>query len=113
MVDHQPHASVHQLQQEFQLCRGTGHQWDIFNDFFRTRPVVGFLLSLRCVRCGTVRNDVLDGWGTTHQRSYRYPEGYLFSSELEDLPTRTDFKLLLASRYGVNDTDTDTKRKQK
>jgi hypothetical protein len=91
------------------MCRTTGHQWDVFNDFFSRRPSFGYMISLRCMRCGTVRNDVVDAYGFTLGRRYRYPAGYSYDSDVDgELPSRADFKLHLARQHGVDISETDT-----
>lgn len=59
---------------EYIKCRAWGHEWEEVNPTRKSR--FGFLFSLRCVRCGTTRNDIFDINGVLQHREYVYPDGY-------------------------------------
>ena len=55
-------------------CRTFGHSW---NDIEADRnPQVGWYMRLRCEKCGTVRNDIVDRYGTLERRNYKHPDNY-------------------------------------
>lgn len=64
------------LDDTFVKCRSYGHGWDEFAPVDMDRPVYGWRLSLRCVRCATERHDNIDFKGQVMGRYYRYPDGY-------------------------------------
>jgi hypothetical protein len=66
-------------------CRAWAHAWT-HETTHLLRDAEGriFEVSLRCLRCGTKRLDVIDaGTGLIDGRSYRHPEGYL----IDDVPS--------------------------
>lgn len=61
-------------------CRGTGHRWSI--DYVSNHH--GYRVrSLTCDRCGTVRDEVHDGYGHVAKRKYHYPLDYKKPSNVE------------------------------
>lgn len=55
-------------------CRTFGHSWtDIEAD---RNPAVGWYMRLRCERCGSERNDIVDRHGSLEARHYKYPSNY-------------------------------------
>ena len=59
---------------EMRTCRTIGHSWDAVGANRESRS--GFLVMLRCDRCGTIRNDIQDRNGFLSRRYYEYPSGY-------------------------------------
>lgn len=78
-------------------CRTYGHAWEEVDVPFTvpigSQRVWQYRLSLRCIRCTTVRHDVIDAYGDVAGRWYDYPEGYGWA--IDDLPTRSEFRLML------------------
>jgi hypothetical protein len=74
-------------------CRTYGHGWDEWTPVGMRKPPWGFRLSLRCVRCGTERHDIIDANGDVSSRKYYYPDGYKMTRD--ERPTRPQFRLLL------------------
>jgi hypothetical protein len=69
-----PRARIAATAADMVTCQTIGHCWyPIDAD---RRPAFGWLWSLRCDRCGTVRDDLVDHRGDLLSRGYRYPEGY-------------------------------------
>ena len=66
-------------------CRTIGHMW--FPSDATRKPRFGFLLVLRCERCDTVREDLVDRTGFLLNRNYVYPEGY---RDVDTMGTRAD-----------------------
>lgn len=66
------------LRIEFQMCRGLGHSWDIYEPGVGERKAApwGQRLSLLCVRCGMSRHDTFDLLGELSTRDYKQPDGY-------------------------------------
>jgi hypothetical protein len=70
---------IHDLQDEFVVCRALGHSWDdnpgavVDSELFKAAQGV---LALRCVRCTTERFDYIAKDMTVWQRYYRYPAKY-------------------------------------
>lgn len=70
-------------------CRTFGHAWyEVDGDY---QPLFGYLFALRCERCGTTRNDVIDIHGELGTRNYRHPEGYKESEKI----TRAEYRVRL------------------
>ena len=73
------YMDVHDIRDEFVICRGIGHSWDdnpngeVANELFRSS--IG-AMCLRCVRCGTERFDYINDEFRVWQRYYRYPPNY-------------------------------------
>lgn len=63
-------------------CRDMGHSWERASDTTKERSggIVSFSRALRCVRCGTVRQDRysvgVDAVSAKGKR-YTYPKGYV------------------------------------
>lgn len=81
----------------FVRCRTYNHAWDEFTPIGLERPLYGWRLSLRCVRCATERHDTVDFHGGVMSRRYLWPDGYL-TGRGEDKPTRTEFREELFTR---------------
>lgn len=79
---------------EYVRCRTWGHAWEEFVPR-GTRPRWGELFTLRCVRCGTERHDVINALGALGQRRYIYPDDYKLA--LDETPTRDAFRLELVA----------------
>jgi hypothetical protein len=83
-------------------CRTYGHGWEEADIPWETplgNRVWRYRLSLRCVRCDTVRHDLIDALGDVVQRDYRYHDEYKYA--YDELPTRAEFRvMLLGSRSG-------------
>jgi hypothetical protein len=62
---------------EFVRCRTYNHAWDEFYPTDMAPPAFGWRLSLRCIRCGAERHDLIDRKGSVMARRYIHPEGYL------------------------------------
>lgn len=63
-------------------CRTLAHAWDDVPS--PRRPPWGVLMALRCVRCGTIREDIVNRFdGELMSRNYVYPEGYRDSDGLD------------------------------
>jgi hypothetical protein len=73
---------------EYVECRAIGHSWDQIPS--TRRPAWGELMTFRCVRCGTVREDVVDLLGQLSYRSYNKPEDYSVTGE--NRPSRSDWR---------------------
>lgn len=79
--------SKHRL--EFDQCRTFGHAWyEVDGEY---APLFGYLFSLRCERCGTTRNDIINERGELGSRNYRHPDGYKESEKL----TRAEYRVRL------------------
>lgn len=65
------HWSAQQL-----LCRRFGHAWDTYTAQ-RLPGRKGWDEVHRCVRCDSLRHQVLDKDGDITAKSYRYAEGYI------------------------------------
>lgn len=66
----------------FVQCRLLGHAWDeVVSDLVRhgRRTLPGQRMSFRCVRCGTVRDEVWSRDGDLVSRRYIYAEDYQFA----------------------------------
>lgn len=59
---------------EMRTCRTIGHSWDAYDVVKQSRSA--FVVSLRCERCTSIRNDVIDSHGFLVSRYYIYVEGY-------------------------------------
>ena len=75
------------LATEYVKCRALGHEWDTFQPISR-KAARGYLVSLRCARCGMERHDTIDSLGNLSTRSYVQPEGYAFAAD--ELPSRPE-----------------------
>lgn len=63
------------MNEDFTKCRTFGHTWDEVPNTWR--PQSGTLITLRCTRCGTIREDVVSPLtGALYGRYYIYPAGY-------------------------------------
>lgn len=81
---------------EMRQCKSRvpGHSWDDIP--VTKRPEFGEYLWFRCVRCGTVRKDIVQPFnGDLLHRAYDYPDGY---RELEQVSTREGRMLVLKSK---------------
>lgn len=81
------------IPEQFRTCRRQGHAWDDYeeDDWI---PLFGEGISLRCLRCGTLRRDTINSIrnGEVGARNYLYPEGY--SVESENSPSRSEMRML-------------------
>lgn len=68
---------------EYQICRGLGHAWDIYEPGVGQRKGApwGQRLSVLCVRCGMERHDTFDVLGELSSRKYHQPSGYKLARE--------------------------------
>ena len=70
----------------FVQCRLLGHAWDEIpsniSDKGGKKWIPGQRMSFRCVRCGTIRNEVWSKVGELVTRSYDYTEHYTFAKEI-------------------------------
>ena len=84
------------LKIEFQMCRGLGHSWDIYEPGVGERKSApwGQRLSLLCVRCGMTRHDTFDLLGDLSDRRYIQPTGY--KMEREETPRIQQIRRSLA-----------------
>jgi hypothetical protein len=69
------------------------HAWDEYFPDDLGPPPYGWRLSLRCLRCGAQRHDLIDTIGQLSQRRYIYPEGYHMTRD--GMPSLADFRLQL------------------
>jgi hypothetical protein len=60
--------------EEMRTCRAIKHSWDAVGANKESRW--GYLVMLRCDRCGTIRNDIQNAHGELIHRYYQYPDGY-------------------------------------
>lgn len=71
-------------------CRTFGHAWDVIPS--TRRPPWGSLITLRCVGCGTIREDVVNSrTGTLINRNYIYPLGYKDAPKMTRREWRTHY----------------------
>ena len=66
----------------FVQCRLLGHAWDeIPSDLKKhgRRRLTGLRMAFRCVRCGTVREELWNSRGELVTRNYDYSENYQFA----------------------------------
>lgn len=63
------------ISDDFVLCR-LAHSWEEYNDNELGPPAFGWRFSIRCVRCGAQRHDLIDSLGRLAGRRYIHPEGY-------------------------------------
>jgi hypothetical protein len=76
-------------------CRALGHSWDQLEDDTRNRPQFGAALQFRCVRCHTVRRDVVSTvTGDLLYRSYSKPDDY----SVDNSYGRNDWRLALMAQ---------------
>lgn len=75
----------------FETCRTLGHAWEIkaVRDTVAVR-----VLTLRCSRCSTERNDYVAEHGRLTSRIYGYVDGYR-TTKGDRLPTRNEFRAAL------------------
>lgn len=87
--------------EEYLKCRTWGHSWDDFTPTEMRRPSFGWRYSLRCVRCGTERHDLIGRLGDVLSRQYIYPEAYKDAGIGTKGLARNEFRRELAyRRYG-------------
>lgn len=75
-------------------CRLLGHLWMIVPSDWT--PHRGEAMTVRCERCDIERRDCVErNTGEVVSRTYRYPDGYLFTRDDDGdaLPARNDFRL--------------------
>jgi hypothetical protein len=70
-----PNQNVEQLQPDFLLCRDLMHPWQPY-DAKIDRKAGEIHRILKCPRCATERDQVLNMDGSIIRNSYRYPDGY-------------------------------------
>lgn len=75
--------------EEYVMCRTVGHSWDHIPN--TRRPPWGTLLTFRCTRCGTTREDIIDNLGDLSHRRYVRPSDYKTMTPRK----RADWRLLL------------------
>lgn len=61
---------------QHEMCRLVGHAWEhtVDPDWQHT---FGIPISWGCLRCATIRHDLVGGGGRILCRNYAYPDGYL------------------------------------
>lgn len=86
------------------LCRENQHRWPDADQWHWSelrgwrRKVIHYRREMVCERCGMVAIDVIDAaTGTKEPRSYKQPEGYRISADLEI--ERSDLRLEMVKRY--------------
>lgn len=71
---------IQSLPYTYVVCRCVGHAWSRI-EATRTPPF-GVLLTWECMRCSTIRDDIVDRYrGALLSRSYRYADGYRVPSD--------------------------------
>jgi hypothetical protein len=90
---HEP-TLIAALDDEKVYCRTLGHSWDDYLPMKRPAKF-GDRLSFRCVRCATVRHDIVS-WvdGQLLDRQYEYPDDYHLAEKF----SRSEFRLVLINR---------------
>jgi len=78
--------------EEMRTCRAIGHAWYPI-DASRKPKLGGYLESVRCERCFTVRNRILTRTGLIISRDYDYPFGYRDAETISG--TRADHRAWL------------------
>jgi hypothetical protein len=74
-------------------CRRMGHSWDeLGGPPFETAPIKRDVW-LRCVRCSMVRAFNIARNGQTEWPRYFPPEGYYWTGQRGEAPTRADYRL--------------------
>lgn len=94
------------LEDQFLACQTFGHAWDNITGTAAVPVHAGAILTgkrmvLRCIRCTTTREDVLNGYtGDLIHRAYDYPQGYkIVRDKGVAAPKRTDYRLQYISRF--------------
>ena len=85
---------------DYEKCHRLGHAMD---DIPVTKPApFGVYLWVRCLRCGTERHDIIQGWGDGKllSRRYYYPEGYRYAKG--EKPSREEMRGMQSKRMKKN-----------
>lgn len=86
-------------QRDFDLCKGINHPWDRVDAPELGPPVMGWRLSLRCLRCRSERHDLISPVsGEIMQRRYIYTPGYL-GPKGSGRPIRADLRQAMFERW--------------
>lgn len=83
-------------------CRDLRHAWKVVGWYMGADDRMKRRCS--CIRCGTVRNETVEGWVT--RRSYDYPENY----HLDHRPSIAEIRQEAASRAHVFKSELDLER---
>jgi hypothetical protein len=83
-------------------CRDLRHAWTVLGWFMGTDDRMK--RRCRCIRCGTVRVDTIEGWVT--RRSYDYPAGY----HLDHRPTAGEIREEAMGRAKIYKSELDMER---
>jgi hypothetical protein len=84
---------------EFQQCRLLGHLWHIVPSDWQAH--IGVPMTVRCETCNMERRDqIATNTGEVVSRRYVAPDRYYFHRDTDDeqLPTRTDFRMVWLER---------------
>lgn len=88
--------ALREYRQDFLMCRGVGHQWNIIGWW---NYAGGVKRLCRCARCETEREDTFRGGYLKGQtRTYFYPEDYLVEGATMD---RVDVQRTILDRMGT------------
>lgn len=68
-------------QEQFIACRTYSHAWEDYEPPDMRAPLFGWRLTLRCVRCGMLRHDIVTQDGRLLQRHYTQPIGYKWAKD--------------------------------
>lgn len=79
---------------DFIRCRAGGHMWDDDTAGWKRKPLFGFRISWRCLRCGSWRHYLIDSNGDVGSRGYDYADGYQYAKG-EYVPSRGEFRIML------------------
>lgn len=67
-----------ELKETFLYCRELNHNWRPYTaGKRRAKDGGGFVRTLRCVRCKTLKHQEIDARGMIERSHYEHPEGYL------------------------------------
>lgn len=98
---------------QYQMCRGLGHAWDIYEPGVGQRKGApwGQRLSLRCTRCAMERHDTFDLLGDLSTRKYNQPSGYKLARE--ETPRIQQIRRSLAAALHDGDLEAASKQARK
>lgn len=68
--------------------------WDDQEASDKRRPLFGFRISWRCVRCTSWRHYIIDANGDVASRGYDYVAGYQYARG-ETVPSKAEFRVML------------------